>query len=144
MYELYKSKNISCKNTFSVKKCDQVSKVKSNLEVNTWIDWWSIRIWPRGLSYWTHYYYTGHIIASYSFQSSIRLYLIFSFSHILSQISYFKRLITEHNNHYYLPFGRLFVIDCIYSKGSQMTWSWYKRMKPWHQLHLIVWKLQKI
>ena len=38
MHELYKSDDISCKNTFDVKKV-QPSKVESYLEVSAWTDW---------------------------------------------------------------------------------------------------------
>ena len=38
MHETYKSNDISCKNTFGVKKV-QPSKVESYLEVNVWTDW---------------------------------------------------------------------------------------------------------
>ena len=57
MYELY---------TFSVKTGAE-SKVESYVEVNAWTDWWQQDLIPEYdqiLAYWTHKYYTGHIIAN--------------------------------------------------------------------------------
>ena len=75
-----------------------------------------IRIRPRGLAYRTHWYYTGHIIASYCFQSLIR---IFAFNHILLQISYFKKLTREHKTHNYLSFGHLLFICSHWQKAAK-------------------------
>ena len=71
MHEPYKSDDISCINTFSVKD-GAPSEVKSSLEVHAWTDRWQqdlISECAQGLAYWTHKYYTGHIIGSYCFQS---------------------------------------------------------------------------
>ena len=64
MHEPYKSIDISWRNTFIVKKV-QPSKVESYLELNAWTDWQQdlISEYGQGLAYWTHKYYTGHIIA---------------------------------------------------------------------------------
>ena len=66
MHERYKSDDILCKNTFSVKWV-WPSKVKSYLEVNAWIDWWQqdlISEYGQGLVYSEYIkYYTGQIIA---------------------------------------------------------------------------------
>ena len=43
------------------------SKVESYIEVNAWTDWWQQDLIPEYdqiLAYWTHKYYTGHIIAN--------------------------------------------------------------------------------
>ena len=63
-----------------------------------------IRIRPRGLHTKHINNYTGHIIASYYFQSLVGLPNIY---HILLQISYFKRSTRYHKSHNYLSFGRL-------------------------------------
>ena len=63
-----------------------------------------IRIRPRGLHTKHIDNYTGHIIASYCFQSLVGLPNIY---HILLQISYFKRSTREHKSHNYLSFGTL-------------------------------------
>ena len=65
MHEPYKSDDISCRITFWVKKA-QPSKVESYLKVNAWTDWQQDLISEYGecLAYWTHKYYTGHIIAT--------------------------------------------------------------------------------
>ena len=75
-------------NTFGVNKA-WPSKVESYLEVNTRTDWWQQDLtseYDQGLAYWTHQYYTGHIIASYCFQTLIGLANLCC--HILLQISY--------------------------------------------------------
>ena len=67
MHEPYKSDDILCKNTCDLKKV-QPSKVESYLEVNAWTDWRQQDLtseYGQDLAYWTHTYYTGHIIASY-------------------------------------------------------------------------------
>ena len=58
---------IPCKDTFGIKKYHHASKVESYLEVNAWTDWQQedlISKCGQDLAYWTHKYYTGHIIAS--------------------------------------------------------------------------------
>ena len=65
MHESYKRDDITCQNTFGVKMV-QTSKVKSYLEVNAKTDWWQqdlISEYRQGFAYWTHEYYTRHIIA---------------------------------------------------------------------------------
>ena len=56
MDEPYKTNDISCKNTFGVKKV-QSSKVESYLVVNAWTDWQQQDLmsgYSQGLAYWTH------------------------------------------------------------------------------------------
>ena len=84
-----------------------------HLSVNSilqqYIDWWQQD--HQSECECTEYkHYIGHIIASYCLQS-------FVISHILLQISYFKRSTKEHKIHSYLSFGCLFVGDY---KGGQM------------------------
>ena len=55
--------------------------------MNAWTDWWQQGLISEcgwGSAYWTYKYYTGHIIASYCFQSSIRL------TNLLSAITCYK------------------------------------------------------
>ena len=52
------------------------SKVEVYLGVNAWTDWQQqdlISEYGQGPAYWTHKYYSGHIIASYCFQGLIGL-----------------------------------------------------------------------
>ena len=56
MHEPYKGDDISCKNTFGVKKV-RPSKVESYLELNAWTDWWQqdlISEYDQSLAYRTH------------------------------------------------------------------------------------------
>ena len=111
MHEPYKNNDISCKNPFGVKKVHP-GKIEPYLEVNAWTDWQLqdlISVLPRGLAHWTHWYYTGHIIASYCFQGLIRLPNLFSAIFCYN----FKRLTREHKSHNYLSFSRLFISDHI-------------------------------
>ena len=106
------------------KKCGKVTY----LEENTWTDWWQqdlISDFGQGACiYWTHIYYTGHIVASYCFQSLVVLSNnLFTFSHILLQISYFKKLIREHESHNYLSFGCLFISDYIHINKKEAKWQ---------------------
>ena len=61
----------------------------------------------QGLAYWTHKYYTGHIIASYYFQCLIGP------ANLLSAISCYKfhvkQLTKECVRHNYMSFGHLFI-----------------------------------
>ena len=69
--------------TFGVKKVQP----ESYLEVNAFTDWWQedlLSEHSQSLAYWAHKYYTGHIIASYCFQSLIGL------ANLLSAISCYK------------------------------------------------------
>ena len=59
-YEPRKSDDMSCKNTFSVKKV-QPSQVESYVEVNAWTDWQQdlmISEYGQRLTCWMHKYYT--------------------------------------------------------------------------------------
>ena len=70
MHELYKSNDVSCKNTFGVKKV-YPSKAESYLELNAWTEWQQqdlISEYGQGLAYWTRRYYTGHIIPNFVFE----------------------------------------------------------------------------
>ena len=75
MHKPYKSNNISCKNTFGVKKV-WPSKVESYMEVNAWTDWWqqdNILEYGQGLAYWTLITLDTLKLAYVCFQSLIGL-----------------------------------------------------------------------